>query len=83
MNPNNSQLTRDTVDKFLKHQQELLVLLTKAKGVNLSKKAIPVEFFKLLKLQIGETLEFVIEHQERHLQQALRVMQAKELGIAV
>ncbi|MDX5482675.1 MAG: DinB family protein [Hymenobacteraceae bacterium] len=73
MNPNNSQLGRQTLEEFLDHQTELLQLLDKAKGANLSKKAIPVEFFKLLKLRIGETLEFVVLHQERHVQQALRV----------
>lgn len=73
MNPNNSQLGRQTLEEFLDHQTELLQLLDKAKGANLNKKAIPVEFFKLLKLRIGETLEFVALHQERHLQQALKV----------
>ncbi len=73
MNPNNSQLGRQTMEEFLDHQTELLQLLDKAKGTNLNKKAIPVEFFKLLKLRIGETLEFVVLHQERHLQQALQV----------
>ena len=75
MNPNNSQLSRATLEEFLKHQTELLHLLQNAKSANLNKKAIPVEFFKLLKLRIGETLEFVVVHQERHVQQALRVKQ--------
>lgn len=73
MNPNNSQLDRQTLEEFLDHQTELLQLLDKAKGANLNRKAIPVEFFKLLKLRIGETLEFMALHQERHLQQALQV----------
>ncbi|WP_230392342.1 DinB family protein [Pontibacter sp. FD36] len=73
MNPNNSQLGRQTLEEFLDHQTELLQLLNKAKNTNLNKKAIPVEFFKLMKLRIGETLEFVALHQERHLQQALNV----------
>src|SRR5690606_24125447 len=62
MNPNHSQLTRATVEEFLKHQEELLQLLHSAKAANISKKAIPVEFFKLLKLRIGETFDFVIAH---------------------
>jgi hypothetical protein len=73
MNPNNSQLGHQTIEEFLDHQTELLQLLDKAKSANLNKKAIPVEFFKLLKLRIGETLEFVALHQERHVQQALQV----------
>jgi hypothetical protein len=73
MNPNNSQLGRQTIEEFLDHQTELLQLLNKAKGTNLNKKAVPIEFFKLLKLRIGETLEFMVLHQERHVQQATRV----------
>ncbi|MCX2742050.1 DinB family protein [Pontibacter anaerobius] len=75
MNPNNSQLGRATIEEFLQHQQELAHLLYDAKKANLNKKAVPVEFFKLLKLRIGEALEFVTVHQERHVQQALRVKQ--------
>ncbi|MBC5775840.1 DinB family protein [Pontibacter sp. KCTC 32443] len=75
MNPANSQLSQATIDEFLKHQQELQQLILRAKSANLNKKAVPVEFFKLLKLRIGETLEFVVTHQERHVQQALRVKQ--------
>lgn len=75
MNPNTSQLNRATVGEFLQHQQELLQLIYDARKVDLNKKAVPVEFFKLLKLRIGEALEFVVLHQERHVQQALRVKQ--------
>ncbi|NDK56929.1 DinB family protein [Pontibacter fetidus] len=75
MNPANSALGPATIEEFLKHQQDLLQLLQAAKNTNLNKKAIPVEFFKLLKMRIGETLEFVVTHQDRHVQQALRVKQ--------
>ncbi|WP_276499606.1 DinB family protein [Pontibacter litorisediminis] len=75
MNPNNSQLTRATMQEFLQHQQELLHLLDDAKKADIGKRAVPVEFFKLLKLRIGEALEFVVAHQERHVLQALRVKQ--------
>ncbi|WP_242922117.1 DinB family protein [Pontibacter liquoris] len=75
MNPNNSPLNRATLEEFLQHQTELLRLLEEAKKANLHKKAVPVEFLKLLKLRIGEALEFVVAHQERHVQQALRVKQ--------
>ncbi|PKV67433.1 DinB family protein [Pontibacter ramchanderi] len=82
MNPNNSRLGRQTLEEFLDHQTELLQLLDKAKGANLHKKAIPVEFFRLLKLRIGEALEFVVLHQERHLQQALQIKKQLPLNEA-
>jgi hypothetical protein len=73
MNPQNSQLTTAVLDEFLQHQATLLHLLEKAASVGLNKKSVPVEFFQLLKLRLGEALEFVILHEQRHLQQALRV----------
>jgi hypothetical protein len=73
MNPINSALGQATLEEFAQHQTELLRLLQNAKKADLHKKAVPVEFFKLLKLRIGEALEFVVLHEERHIQQALRV----------
>jgi len=73
MNPINSNLGRATVEEFQQHQAGLLHLLQRAGNADLHKKAVPVEFFKLLKLRIGETLEFVVLHEDRHIRQALRV----------
>jgi hypothetical protein len=73
MNPVNSDLGRATIKEFLQHQAGLLHLLQRAGNANLHKKAVPVEFFRLMKLRIGEALEFVVLHEERHVQQALRV----------
>ena len=75
MNPAGSTLGRDVLTEFLAHQTQLLTLLTAAQAADLNKKAVPVEFFRLLKLGTGEALEFVVRHQERHVQQALRTKQ--------
>lgn len=72
MNPAGSQLGRTVLDEFLAHQAELLGLLARAQAADLNRRAVPVEFFRLLKLRTGETLEFVVRHEQRHLQQALR-----------
>ena len=83
MNPNHSQLTKVTVEEFLQHQTELLALLIQAQAAELNRKAIPVEFFRLLRLSLGDTLEFVVAHQERHVQQAERVRQQLRLELSV
>ncbi|WP_207436152.1 DinB family protein [Sabulibacter ruber] len=70
MNPHNSHLTEGVIDEFLQHQDKLLQLLATAAKADLNKKAIPVEFFRLLKMRLGEALEFLVLHQQRHLQQA-------------
>lgn len=72
MNPANSTLTKSVVDEFMQHQQTLLALLTRASTFNLSQGSVPVEFLKLLRMNLGDALEFVTVHQQRHVRQALR-----------
>ena len=73
MNPQGSVLSFSVLNDFLKNQLQLRELLQKAKGANLGKKAVPVEFFRLLKMNIGETLLFMILHQQRHCMQLQRI----------
>ena len=75
-NPVNSALNTSVLDEFIQHQQDLLEMLEVAKSINISKNLVPVEFFKLIKMKIGDTFRFVIVHQQRHLQQALRCKEA-------
>ena len=73
MNPHGSQLGRDGLTEFLQHKAQLLELLAQAQQADLNKRTVPVEFFKLLKMRLGEALEFVVVHEQRHIQQAQRV----------
>ncbi len=74
-NPVGSQLTKETMTKFLAYQQELLTLLEKAKGKNINQRKVPVEFFKLMRMKIGDALAFVVTHEQRHILQAQAVLQ--------
>ncbi len=69
-NPVGSQLTKETITKFLEYQQELLTLLAQAKVKNINQRKVPVEFFKLMKMKIGDALAFVVTHEQRHILQA-------------
>lgn len=73
-NPTGSQLTKDTVTQFLKYQEELLTLLEQAKSKNISQRKVPVEFFKLMRMKIGDALAFVVTHEQRHILQAQNVL---------
>jgi hypothetical protein len=73
LNPLGSCLDREVLTEFDRHQARLLELPALARTANLNRKAVPVEFFRLLKLRLGEALEFVVVHQQRHVQQAQRV----------
>lgn len=74
-NPVGSQLTKDTLTQFLIYQQELLDLLALAKCKNINQRKVPVEFFKLMKMKIGDALAFVVTHEQRHILQAQNVIQ--------
>ncbi|TYZ08873.1 DinB family protein [Hymenobacter lutimineralis] len=76
MNPSQSALNPKAVlTEFRQHQETLLELLRQAENADLNRKGVPVEFFRLLKLRVGEALLFVVAHQERHVQQAQRALQ--------
>ena len=75
MNPIHVQLSATTIHEFLQHQQEFLLLLEQATGVDLNAKLVKVEFMKLLRMNIAESLEFVVIHIKRHIFQAEGVSQ--------
>jgi len=75
MNPSSSHLNRAVLEEFLQHQANLALLLEKAAGADLNQKAVRIEFFKLFKLKTGEAFQFLVAHEQRHMQQALRVKQ--------
>lgn len=78
MNPQNSQLTKQTLEQFLSYQKDSRKLIQRISQIDFNKKAIRVEFFKLIKLRIGEAMEFMVSHEERHLAQACRVLDARK-----
>lgn len=74
MNPAQSVIKSTVVQEFIDHQTKLLTLVEAAEQVDLNKARIPIEFMKLLKLKLGDTLLFIDAHQCRHCNQALRAI---------
>ena len=72
LNPLGQALDHRALVEFDQHAATLLALLEQARATDLNRAAVPVEFFRLLKLRVGEALEFVVVHQQRHLRQAPR-----------
>lgn len=60
----------ETVAEFIQQQETLLENLAKAREVNLNTIRIPVSVFSLIKLKLGDVFQFIIAHNERHIQQA-------------
>ncbi len=73
MNPRSYTLSVAVLAKFLQNQEELLGLIREASSVNLNEVSIPVEFMNLLRMNIGDALQFVVIHEKRHVHQAQRI----------
>lgn len=72
MNPIHSQLDREVLQIFVHQQEKMLVLLQEARQVDLTKTKTPISISKFIKLRLGDTFHFVINHNWRHIEQAKR-----------
>jgi hypothetical protein len=70
MNPANSSLSSDVFKVFISDQLRMKAVLEDLMRIDINRKVVRVEFFKLLKMTIAEALEFLIVHQQRHMIQA-------------
>lgn len=76
MNPINSSLDKKVLEEFIQQQEEMLRLLKIARNKNLGKIKCGITISKLIKLKLGDTFRFVINHNERHLVQAKKSIEA-------
>lgn len=76
-NPIYTQLDETVIDASIKQQEQLLALLQLAEQKNLNKIRIPTSISPLLKLKLGDTFRFFINHIIRHMQQIERILQAQ------
>ncbi len=72
-NPLNAKLDKNVIDKFLEQQVKLLDLLTLSRKVSLNKVKISTSISSLIKLKLGDTFQFFINHIIRHLKQIDRI----------
>jgi hypothetical protein len=72
-NPANSNVPDGIVDRFITQQKQLIELIKKAEKANLAKVRIPITIAPWLKLKLGDTFRFSVNHNERHVAQAMRV----------
>lgn len=76
MNPIHSKLDKDVLQTFISQQKKLLLLLENAEKISLNKTKTSISISTLIKLKLGDTFRFLIYHNERHIQQAQRVVKA-------
>lgn len=66
-NPLNSSLDRTVIAEFLNQQTKTIDLLDKSKTVSLNKNKVEITLTTWIKLKLGDTFRFVINHNCRHL----------------
>ncbi|MFD2556333.1 DinB family protein [Sphingobacterium tabacisoli] len=74
MNPINSQVNIDVLDKFIAYQQQLLALLEKSKNIDLTKVKTAISISKWIKLRLGDTFRVVVYHNFRHVVQCQDIL---------
>lgn len=75
-NPLNADLDKAVIQTFIDQQLQLLELLNQSRTVSLNKVKIPTSISALLKLKLGDTFQFFINHILRHLSQIERIQTA-------
>jgi len=68
-------LDGNEVQNFIDHQNKFLKIVELAKEVNLRKVKVPISISKIIRLRLGDALMFVAYHNERHVQQAMNLME--------
>jgi hypothetical protein len=60
------------VAEFIQQQETLLRLLTRAREADVTATRVPLSIAPFLRLRLGDVFGFLVAHNERHVQQALR-----------
>lgn len=63
------------MSEFIAQQEHLLELIRKARQADLDAVRIPISISRWIKLRLGDVFQFLVAHDERHIQQALRQLQ--------
>jgi len=64
--PSNSNLSITVIDRFLKQQDHLIHLLIQSKNLNLSAIRTSISISPFIRIRLGDTYRFLINHQKRH-----------------
>lgn len=68
-NPIHSQLDRKTIDRFIQQQIKLLDLLNRSTNISLNKIKVTTSISTLIRINLGDTFQFLINHMIRHMKQ--------------
>ena len=69
-------LNTTTIERFLKQQELLKALLKQCINIDLNKPKVDTVLSRFIKLNMGDTLRFIVYHTERHMLQARNMVDA-------
>lgn len=64
--PQASLDARKVIETFINDEQQLLALIQVARQKNIGSIKVPISLTRLIKLKLGDTLRFLVAHQQRH-----------------
>ena len=73
-NPLGENLTKESILIFLEQQKLLLQILENSEKIDLGKIKIPISIAPFVKIKLGDTLRFIVYHNERHIVQAQNIL---------
>ncbi|WP_104383365.1 DinB family protein [Sphingobacterium sp. HMA12] len=74
MDPIYKQLDRNVLDIFLEQQENFLQLLEQAKSKDLDKIRTNISINKWIKIRLGDTFRFLVNHNSRHIVQVKTIL---------
>lgn len=74
---NKTLKTENAIEDFLNYQNEMLLVLADAHHINIRKAKCSLAITPLVKLRLGDAFQFVVYHNERHVEQAKNVLKLK------
>jgi len=72
-NPLNANLDKGVIDKFIHHQIKFIDLLSQSRKVSLNKIKVATSISSFIKMNLGDTFQFIINHNSRHFKQIERI----------
>lgn len=72
-NPLNAKPDKSVIDRFIDQQIKFIALLSQSRNVSLNKVKIKTSIASFIKLKLGDTFQFIINHIIRHLKQIERL----------
>ncbi len=69
------------ISEFIQHQQKLLILLQQSEKIDINQIRIPTSIMKMIRMKLGDTFAFFIEHEKRHMIQGRKALESIVSGL--